>query len=173
MNSDNVLKIFNLKKKRELCNYCNTAQIRRSEFVAFISECKSGVHEYNYACHSTVKVPEHLRLNDSDNEALALNGIGIAKGKAKTTINKIFQTFEEGKRRIAHLFYTDDLMYWYLFYFDNRDMKEYQNRWKYGKHIHLINDLWFQNINAEEAWNQFWAGKLKISTKIHIRYVEE
>tara|TARA_B100000315_G_C14163102_1_gene400983 strand:+ start:66 stop:437 length:372 start_codon:yes stop_codon:yes gene_type:complete len=95
MNYDNVLKIFNLKKKSELCNYCKTAQIRRSEFFAFISDCKSGAYEYNYACHSTYKVPEPLRLNDSDTEALASNSIGLAKGKAKTTINKIFQTFED------------------------------------------------------------------------------
>jgi hypothetical protein len=170
---ESLLKIFNLKKKKELINYCKNVQIYQSDFVAFISACKSGVTEYNYDFHFDDKVPVHLQLNESDRAALATHGIGIAKGKAKTTINKIFQTFEERKCRIAHLFYTGDLKYWYLFYFDNRDLNEYKNHWKRGKHIHLINDLWFPNMNAEEAWLQFWTEKLKMSSKVHIRYLEK
>jgi hypothetical protein len=169
---ESLLNIFNLKKKSELINYCKKVQIYQSDFVVLILACKSGF-EYNYAFRFDDRVPEHLRLNESDRAALAANGIGPAKGKAKTTINKIFQTFKERKCRIAHLFYSDDLKYWYLFYFDNRDLDEYRNHWKHGKHIHLINDLWFPNMNAEEAWMQFWAGNLNMSSKIHIRFIEK
>lgn len=167
---ESLLTLFNIKKKNDLIKYCKNVQIYQSDFVLLIKTCKLGF-EYNYAFHRDDRLPEHLKLTESDHLALAANGIGPAKGKAKTTINKIFQTFKDNRSLIGHLFYSDNLKYWYLFFFDNRDLEEYKNHWKFGKHIHLISDLWFPQLNAQDAWIKFWHGALQTTSKAHIRYI--
>lgn len=62
----------------------------QSDFVVLILACKSGF-EYNYAFRFDDRVPEHLRLNESDRIALEANGLGPTKDKAKTAVNKFFK----------------------------------------------------------------------------------
>ncbi len=164
------IKLFNIKKKRELVKYCKNLTIYQSDFVSFISLCKSGMSDYNYVSSFHDKVPNHLILKDEDRKALSSNGVGPLNKRAKKTVNKMFQFFEERCYSIAHLFYSDSLIYWYLFYFDNRDLSDMKNHWVKGQHIHLINDLWFGNMKADELWEKYLSGTLGVSSRIHIHY---
>ena len=170
VDSEGFIKLFNIKRKRELVKYCKNLTIYQSDFVSFISLCKSGMGDYNYKSSFRDKVPNHLILTDDDHKALTSNGVGPLNKKTKKTIKKMFQYFIERCYSVAHLFYSDSLKYWYLFYFDNRDLSDIKTHWVKGHHIHLINDLWFENIKADEAWKQYLSGNLRVSTKIHIRY---
>ena len=170
---DGFTKLFNIKKKRELISYCKNLTIYQSDFVSFISLCKSGMGDYNYLPFFHDKVPDHLILKVEDHKALRTNGIGPLNKRAKKTVNKMSQLFKERCYSIAHLFYSDSGTYWYLFYFDNRDLSDINNHWKKGQHIHLINDLWFKNMRADEVWKKHLSGDLGVSSKIHIRYSTE
>lgn len=167
---EGFIELFNIKKKRDLIKYCKDLTIYQSDFVSFILLCKSGMADYNYVSSFRDKVPEHLILTGEDHKALSSNGVGPLNKRAKKTVNKMFQFFEERCYSIAHLFYSDSLIYWYLFYFDNRDLSDIKNHWKKGQHIHLINDLWFENMRADEVWEKYLSGNLGVSSRIHIRY---
>jgi hypothetical protein len=82
--------------------------------VSFILLCKSDEGDYNYVSSFRDKVPEHLILKDEDHKALSSNGVGPLNKRAKKTVNKMFQLFEERCYSIAHLFYSDSLECWYL-----------------------------------------------------------
>lgn len=170
---ERFIDLFNIKKKRDVVKYCKDLTIYQSDLVSFILLCKSGQEDYNYVSSFHEKVPEHLILKDDDHKALTTNGVGPLNNRAKKTVNKMFQLFEERRCSAAHLFYSDTLIYWYLFYFDNRDLSDIKNHWKEGDHIHFINDLWFPNMKADELWEKYLSGTLSVSSRIHIRYSQE
>lgn len=166
---EGFIRLFNIRKKRELIAYCKNLTIYQSDFVSFIELCKSDMRDYNYLTISHDKIPNHLRLTDEDHSALVSNGVGPLKKRAKKSANKMFQFIEERCYSKAHLFYSDSLVYWYLFYFDNRDLTDTKNHWIEGQHIHLINDLWFKDTKADEVWGKYLSGGLGVS-RMHIRY---
>lgn len=167
---DGFIKLFNIEKKGELVKYCKNLTIYQSDLVSFISMCKAGLSGYKYVSSFRDKVPNHLILTDEDRKALSSNGVGPLNERARKSANKMFQFFEERCYSIAHLFYSDSLKYWHLFYFGNRHLSDIKNHWKKGQHIHLINNLWFENMRADEVWEQYLSGNLGVSTTIHIRY---
>lgn len=120
--------------------------ITRTSFIGLIMSAKSGDLEampYHRQMNCFEYVPEHLVPTEEDRAAFDANGPGQFKGKAKKFANKIFQTFEERKWIVGHLFYTPSQEYWHLLYFDAKDMSEKNNHWKVGgPHVHYISSLW-------------------------------
>jgi hypothetical protein len=125
--------------------------------------------EYRYASHFDDKVPAHLHPTDEERTAIGQSSIGHIKGKSQKAVSKIFQLLIERRHFSAHLFYTTDGNYWYLFYFDQRDLAERKNHWKHGPHIHLISYHW-PNLRLDDVWNKVLKGETNFPNKIHLRY---
>ena len=100
---------------------------------------------------------------------MSQNGIGLLQGKAQKAVSKMFQLFEDRRCFAAHLFYTSDYAYWYLFYSDQRDEAAYQNHWQHGPHIHLISSHW-PNLGLAEVWREVKAGRTNFASTIHLRF---
>ncbi len=169
-----LLGLFDIKVKSELKKYCRNLIITRSVLADLIlTVTVGGLGSYKYASHFADIVPEHLSPKSEELEALARSGIGTIEGKAAKGVRRLSQLFNERKLFAAHLFYTPDHTYWYLFYFSaGRDTAKLRNHWKHGPHIHLICDLWSQ-IDMLDAWAQIKSGKINFPTPLHIRYDEE
>ena len=69
----------------------------------------------------------------------------------------------------AHLLYTSDYCYWFLFYFDQRDTASPNRQWKHGPHIHLISHHW-PGLRLDNVWMQVQKGQANFANKIHLRY---
>ncbi len=155
---EGLARLFNIESKRDLEKYCRDFVVRHIDFVAFILVARAGgLEPYRYACHFAERVPSHLCATDEELAALSQNGIGPLQGKARKAVSKTFQLFQDRRCFAAHLFYTLDYAYWYLFYFNDRDRAAKQNHWQHGSHIHLISSHW-PNLKLEEVWQRVKTG---------------
>ncbi len=164
-------RLFNIQAKSDLIKYCRGLVVNQIDFVAFILVARhGGLKPYRYACHFAERVPSQLRATDEELAALSRNGVGPLQGKARTAISKTFQLFEDRQCFNAHLFYTLDSAYWYLFYSDQRDEATIGNHWQHGPHIHLISSHW-PNLRLEDVWQQVRAGHINFANKIYLRFL--
>lgn len=169
-NVEGLISLFNIEAKTDLVKYCRSLVVRRRDFVALIAGARAGALEpYKYDCHFDQKVGAHLHPSKEELAVLNQNGVGLLKGKAKKAVSKTFQLIDERRCLAAHLFYTPCYTYWYLFYFDQRDVAAENNRWKHGSHIHLVSSHW-PNLTLENVWQQVLSAKLNFPNKIHLRY---
>jgi hypothetical protein len=168
---EGLVRLFNIESKRDLEKYCRDFVVRQNDFVAFILVTRAGgLEPYRYASHFAERIPSHLRATDEELAALSQNGIGPLQGKAWKAVSKTFQLFEDRRCSAAHLFYTPDYAYWYLFYSDRRDEAATENHWQNGSHIHLISSHW-PNLRLEKVWQQVRAGHTNFANKIHLRFL--
>ncbi len=166
-----LLEVFNIETKRELERHCSRLIVHQTDLVALILGAQHGaLHPYRYANHFDRRLPKHLLPNKDEQAALANNGIGSYKTKAASKFaSKLFQLPKEQRALAAHLFYTSNYNYWYLFYFDNRDTSVQSNHWKHGSHIHLVCSLWSQ-LQLPDVWKNAKEGSFVFPNKIHLRY---
>jgi hypothetical protein len=166
-----LLEVFNIDSKRKLEAHCRDLVVHRRDLTALILAGQHGVlSPYRYANHFDRRITPNLIPNEIERQALAQNGVGSFKTRgARKFATKVFQMFEEQRALAAHLFYTENFDYWYLFYFDNRDTTQHQNHWRHGSHIHLLCNLW-PNLELPQVWEQVRAGELNFPSKLHLRY---
>jgi hypothetical protein len=166
-----LIEIFNIETKDALEKYCRNFVLHQTDLVALIIAVQHGVlHPYRYANHFERRLPPHLFPNDAELEAMRNNGVGPFRSQsARKFTRKIFQLHKEQRASAAHLFYTPNFQYWYLFYFDNRDTSTHSNHWKHGSHIHLVSSLW-PNLELDEVWKQVKSGEFTFPSKIHLRF---
>ncbi len=128
-----------------------------------------GFEPYGYTRCFRQWSPDHLALQERDFKAIASNGLGPFKPAMKKVFNKISQTFADRRLLCAHLLYTLDHEYWFLFYFDQRDTESPNRQWKHGPHIHLISHHW-SGLRLDQVWWKIQEGKANFPKKIHLRY---
>ena len=85
---------------------------------------------------------------------------------------KWYQLLRDRRYLVDHLFYSPIHPNWQFFYFDNRDLNSYDNHFKQGAHVHLINYLWTQHSH-ETVWKTFNDGHPKMKGAAHIRFYRE
>ena len=166
-----LFEIFNIDSKRKLEVHCRRLIVHRRDLTALILAGQHGALEpYRYASHFSRRTNPNLVPTEEEHTALAKNGVGPFKTKgARKFARKVFQMFDEQRALAAHLFYTPEFDYWYLFYFDNRDTAEEENHWRHGSHIHLVCNLWAA-LTLPQVWEQVLSGELNFPSKLHLRY---
>lgn len=172
---EKIIELFNASNLKTVKSLAKRLVITRATFVGLILAAKSGDLEtmpYNHQMNCFEYVPDHLIPTEEDMDAFHANDPGEFKGKARTFVNKIFQTFEERKWIVWHLFYTSSQEYWHLFYFDIKDMNEENNHWKIGgPHVHYISNLWPQ-FTISDVWERLRSGSKEFGSNVHIRFVD-
>ena len=167
-----IIDLLNCETKRDLEKYCRSFILKSRDFSKALQVALVGGFEpYEYASCFRQWYPDHLALQERDIKAIATSGVGPFTPAAKKTANKIFQTFEDRRMLAAHLLYTRDHEYWFLFYFDQRDTESPNRHWKHGPHIHLISHHW-PGLRLDHVWRQIHEGKANFANKIHLRYQE-
>jgi hypothetical protein len=171
---EGLVRLLNIDSKSDLEKYCRAFVVREVDFVALIIEARAGgLSPYLYACRFIDNVPPDLRPTDQDLAELSRNGIGPLQDETRKVLFKTFQRlFKERRQFAAHLFYTPDCCYWYLFYSDQRDEDTVDNHWQHGSHIHLISSHW-PNLRLEEVWRRVKTGDTNFQNKIHLRFLSD
>jgi hypothetical protein len=165
-----LIQLLNLSKKKEVRDHCRTFVLNGSSLVGLIMAGGAGALDpYVYIANFKESLPSHLRpTKDQENSARNLRP-GLLEGEALKFVRKAFQTFEERRLLASHLFYTSSLEYWHLFYFDQRDVDEHTNHWKFGAHIHYISDL-FTTTSLQEIWESLTTRGSPPGGSLHLRY---
>lgn len=167
---EGMVDLLNCNTKRDLEKYCRSFVLKSQDFAMVIRVATIGGFEpYEYASCFRQWSPGHLALKDRDLEAFSESGIGPFTPAAKKTVNKIFQMLEDRRMLAAHLLYTPDRDYWFLFYFDQRDTASPNRHWKHGSHIHLISHHW-PGLRLDNVWREIQEGRANFANKIHLRY---
>jgi hypothetical protein len=162
--------LIGITKKSELKKHCRRTTITQRALVNLILACETHmIPPWQHQIHYRDFVPDQLELTEADRLSLVSNGVGKMNSPAKKAANKIGEIFDKRRLLVGHLFFTPDLKYWHLFYFDQRDFAERGNHWKYGSHIHLINYLW-PSLTAEGVWEQFRTGNPNMQGALHVKF---
>lgn len=165
-----LLHIFEIASKKELKAYCGDLEIHASDFADLILAADMGAMDpYRHARFNRHLSPEHLEPTESDFEALSEATPGEPSRSVGKFATKIKQLFQDRRFLVGHLFCTSDERFWQFFYFDQRDMAEFDNHWAGGSHIHLVNDLW-PNLTPRAVVEGFMADKPRMPASLHIRY---
>lgn len=163
--------IFSIQRTGDLKKLCKHAQIAKKELAYIIIACERGWLPWRHRISHRNFIPEHLHPTDDE-----MNSIGealIERTSIPKALRKIMSQFNERRMLVGHIFYNDDLSRWHLLYFDQRDSSSYNNHWKAGSHIHLINWLLRPGQNANDAWTGFHEGNPNLRGSLHIRCVLE
>lgn len=168
---ENLWRIFEIEKKRELIKHCKSATIYGSDFGTLIFACDARMTLWQHRIHHRHFQPSDLQPTRADLSALTQSGDGPLDKSATKALNKLRQLVEVRRYLVGHIFYTPDLERWHFFYFDQRDVSNRENHWKVGPHIHLINYLW-PNRDAQSLWDYFISGNIQLSDSIHIRFID-
>ena len=166
---EEFLELLRKKKLREVKKYSKDMVIWQKEFAAMIYLCQSGQFSHKHEIHYWEHQPEHLQLNEEEEDAFRNNGLGPLEGKAQNAVRKISQMFVERKWVVGHLFYTPDLNDWHMFYFDLNDLAEMNNHWTGGKHAHYISHLWPQ-YKLPDSWEKFCSNSKDFGGSVHIKF---
>ncbi|MGS1014568.1 hypothetical protein ACVCL0_06695 [Rhodanobacter sp. UC4450_H17] len=168
-----LLDLINAPNKREAQKICRDLIVESQDLFELIIAGRHGLLQpYRYACHFSDYTPEHVIPTQEQMSALSQYGPGEFTGKAKTAVNKLFQTFKDRRMFAAHLFYLPEQDYWSLFYFDQRDRSEFDNHWKIGgPHIHYACEA-FTRDPMQMMWQKVCQLPPNPPGASHVRYRE-
>jgi|APThiThiocy_ev2_2_1041544.scaffolds.fasta_scaffold27023_4 hypothetical protein len=168
---EGLLKLINAPNKRSAQKICKDLVVESQDLSDFILAGRHGLLQpYRYACHFSDYTPEHVIPTTEQLSALSQHGVGAFTGKAKTAVNKLFQTFKDRRMFAAHLLYLPPQDYWSLFYFDQRDRAEFGNHWNIGgSHIHYSCEA-FTRDSMQSMWQAICQVRPSPPSSEHIRY---
>jgi len=166
-----LLDLINAPDKREAKKICRDLAVESQDLFELIIAGRHGLLQpYRYACHFSDYTPEHVVPTEEQMTALSHHGPGVFTGKAKTAVNKLFQTIKDRRMFAAHLFYLPEQDYWSLFYFDQRDRSEFDNHWSVGgPHIHYACEA-FTRDTMQLMWQKICQIPPEPPGAEHIRY---
>jgi hypothetical protein len=169
---ETLMKIFSFVKKKELERYCRELKISSEDFFELVLSCETVGLPFHHEISYRDKVPPHLRLKDSEIDALKSTPAGsVLSGAAAKAVSKMSQSFEERRYLVGHMFFSPDHSSWHFFCFDQRDLKGEGNHWEHGSHVHFVNWLW-PNLTADSVWSNFVNNDDRPGAEIYLRFVK-
>ncbi|MEH6413905.1 hypothetical protein [Pseudomonas sp. CGJS7] len=168
---DGLVSLLNAPNRRAAKKICRDLAVEHEDLFRFIIAGQHGLLEpYRYACHFAFYTPPGLELSQEDHAALTAHTSGPFTGKAKRTVNILFQILKDRRQFAAHLFYLPSYEFWTLLYFDQRDRAEEGNHWSVGgPHIHYSCEA-FTTDNLHEMWGKICQLKPAPPNSEHIRF---
>lgn len=151
---------INIDKKSDLEKYCRNYVINITEFAEFISNCELRKIPLLHCRANVEYVPNHLKPSSYILDIQNKEG-----DKSKKAFKKMSQLFEERRFLVVHAFFNNKK--WFYIYFTLKDLKEGQNHWKHGEHVHFVSCLW-PNYTFLKLWKDFSEGKIP-NDSLHIR----
>jgi hypothetical protein len=169
---NDLLAIFNMRRKADLKAHCRNAVITRGDLANHIFACMTYsvpiIHARTHRHHH----PAHLWPSDDEHAALGQAEPGPVTGEAAKFLRKIGQLTEERRLFNAHYFqpvhHPGD---WHLFYWDQRDT--HGDHWQHGSHIHLVNMVTHPKLTLEALSDELAKPRPRFSGGLHIRFERE
>lgn len=164
------------KEKKELKQLCKRLRIDGGDFSDFILACKAGVTHLNHTMHYFDCVPEHLATRESDFEILDASREVQDSPEGKKAFRRLFKMHGQRKYKVAHMFFSKEVKHplseWHMVFFEADELKEKDNHWCGGAHVHIVNYLW-PNLYCQKLWEDFIAKKEFPSAKLHLSFNDE
>ncbi|WCE93552.1 hypothetical protein [Acidithiobacillus ferriphilus] len=169
---DAILRIVTATNKGELKKLCKRTIITENAFAEFIRVCQAPVLPWTHAISYRDILPKNWELTPEDSSAMPDLSIGPPDKDKTRAMKKWLQMLHDRRYLVGHLFYSRDHRNWQFFYFDNRDLNPYDNHFKHGAHVHLINYLWPEHT-PESILKKFMEGNPKMKGAMHIRFYRQ
>ena len=140
-NLENLLKLFEFDKKRDIEQHCRQLVISGEAFFQLVCSCDMTGIPFLHKILWRDSAPDHLNPSEAELKALANSGPGLIKDpQALKAVRKMSQIFVERRYLVGHIFHVPDLTKWHFFCFDQRDLEgDKPNHWKEGSHVHFTN----------------------------------
>ena len=167
---DGILRIVTTaKNKNDLGKLCKNTVITQDAFAEFIRVYQAKVLPWNHLISYRDFLPKYLEFTLKDSSNFPDLSIGPPEKEQVKTMMKWYQLLRDRRYLVGHMFYSPDHRNWQFFYFDNRDLNRYDNHYKCGPHVHLINYLWPEHTPAT-IWKKFTDGNPNMKGAVHIQF---
>lgn len=173
---NSFLQVLMCQDKKELKQLCKTLTVEKSDFIDVIIACKAGSAHLNHIMHYFDYVPEHLETRESDFEILDASREIQTSPDGRKAFRRLFKTHGQRKYKVAHLFFSREtehpLSEWHMVFFEMDELRDKNNHWCGGSHVHITNHLW-PNLYCQDLWNDFLSTRAFPSTKLHLAFNDE
>ncbi|MEX2144406.1 MAG: hypothetical protein WD740_07410 [Anaerolineales bacterium] len=156
---DKIRSLVHAKSKQEVEHVLANSTLTENDLFLMIHNSR----QLGYSCRSKYStfVPDHLRITDSDLQA-------IKGGQFEKMPRKIFSVLKERKVVNVHLFESN--AHWHCFFFTYRDIDEAsENHWRGGPHLHYVSDGW-PRLDPDRLWESFDKRRERASSGMHIKF---
>jgi catabolite regulation protein CreA len=158
-------KLFRMKTKKDTRTYCKELTITGAEFQHMVI-C-SDLIGFRHKRKNRQFLPKSIKIDPSEFTEIDKRGKSVLFKKAT-------QMFKERKVVVAHLF--ENLPEWHCFYFTYSDSfgawPTRKPHWTEGHHVHYVSHLW-GNVEIDTVWKAFDSRDIKVSSPLHIKFVEK
>lgn len=169
---NSIVEILSSTNKKELTAKCKRIEVNRDDFTAFISLCNSGFCHLEHRMKFFDLVPDDVKVRDEDWAALSSSPADMNSIQGKKSIRRLFMMHGLRKYIVGHLFIERNAIdnpEWHFIFFNLNEIKDQNNHWSQGAHIHLVNYL-FTDVSVQNVWNEFITKSKTPNSKLHIRY---
>ncbi|MGI2107308.1 hypothetical protein ACRN9A_19450 [Shewanella frigidimarina] len=170
--SNTFVDILSSANKKELTKNCKHIEVQRNDFTDFIHLCKSGLCHLEHRIKYFDIVPDDVKERSHDWDNLNALSNEISSIERQKSLSRLFKMHGFRKYIVGHLFLERNCSVnpeWHFIFFEINELKDANNHWKEGAHIHLSNYL-FSNLNVADVWNNFVKTHATPTQKIHVRY---
>jgi hypothetical protein len=163
--TNSLLPLLDATKLSEFEKLCASTVLTQEDLVDIILCATSGRYDLNHRREIRNLLPDEMELHRDDLEKIdPLNN----PGKLMARLGAIF---DHPRKLIAHFFWCDDHVRWWLIISNYKEMNRYRNGWKEGPHVHIVSYLTHPQASPNDFLEEImWADKPKIPHKVHIRF---
>lgn len=173
---NSFLRVLMCRDKKELKKLCKTMTVEKCDFVDVVAACKTGLSHLNHTMYYFDYVPEYLETRESDFDILDASREVQASPDGKKAFRRLFKTHGQRKYKVAHMFFSREIQHplseWHMVFFELDELKEKDNHWCGGAHVHITNYLW-PNLCCQDLWDDFLSKREFPSSKLHLAFNDE
>lgn len=170
--TNTIVEILSSKNKKELTLKCKRIEVKKEDFTDFIALCNSGCCHLEHRMQSFDLLPDDVKIREEDWDILNSTQVEINSIQGEKAIRRLFKMHDLRKYIVGHLFLEKNAIEspeWHFIFFNINELKDKNNHWSQGAHIHLVNYL-FTGVSVQGVWDDFINYNTTPSAKLHIKY---
>jgi hypothetical protein len=164
----NLERLFAITDKKELIRFVKSIHISADE-LAILAHTSRRIGYFHFIEFGEW-IPPHLQPTKEEKTAFQRTAVGKLDPKAAKLFSKISNILKERIYRVGHLFVGRER--WHLLFLELRDIKEEDNHWAAGPHIHFTNDL-CSSLRIDDVSKKFTTLDFDLGQRLHIRWRDE
>lgn len=163
--TNSLLPLLDANKLSEFLRLCASTTLSQEDLVDIILCAMSGKFDLNHRREIRNLLPDEMEIRRKD-----LEKIDPLEDPAKL-MSRVSAIFDHPRKLIAHFFWTDDHMRWWLVLFTYKEMNRWRSGWSEGPHVHMVSHLTHPHASPNDFLEEIlWAEKPKLPHRVHIRY---
>lgn len=170
---NSLLLLFRCGKASELRSAAKSTTVRRSDLVEAIIAAQARATALRIESVYRDLTPGDLGPSRRDLEALHTLKPGRHSPASFKAFSKIARLVRGKTIRVCHLFYHLDSPWWWIVYYDVRDLHE-PDGWVEGTHIHVLSWVAKKTMDPVSEIERFQnEAKPRLPSGVHVRFDNE